>query len=345
MEKKPDIKGRHPLLTSDTRKLTYVLNLLFGGAMFVTGGYLIYVGFDDVYPDLLFIILGFLCLVTGFCFIYTNDPIDRLEIYKDRLEVRSFFGRLKRTIYKSEITNWMEEEKQAKTRSWKKLLLFTGKKKYCIPEALHKNYYSIKKELTRGIKRDPEFETSIQNKEMKQMGWIALAIGIFFYGLCYHYRCKEREIKARDLITVKQVIASPIKIYTGRGRTSGLLKLKDYPDFDFEIDKSAYKALTTETLPAKVRTNDTIFIDIPDNDYQMKLTKEKELGFFDKTINYREIPVYGLRDKNTTYLTLDGYNESNCSSINSDNTLYGVIATIAIGLGLYFLGASKKLKD
>jgi hypothetical protein len=332
------------LLTSETKKGVYFFKWTPGIIAIGFGCFSIYSGLGDVYPQLIPILVGLVVITVGIVLIYTNDTIDQLEIHKDRVEIKSLFGRMKPTIYKNEILAWTEIEKSNKGKSWKVLTLYMGEKTYRISSNSYKNYELIKDELVEDKERDIELEIQQNKKELKQLGFVLLSAGAFLLGIFfYQYSNANKEITPADLTTVEQVVTSPISIQkSSKGHRSIRLKLKDYPDFKFEIDNTAYKATAADEFVANVQTGDTLFVDIARSEYQMKLSKEKELGFFNKTVNYRTIDVYGLRDKNQVYLNNENYNENNHSNRNTGFWVVGILGVIGAGVGLFLLKRSAR---
>jgi hypothetical protein len=332
------------LLTAEIKKGNYFFKWILAIIMIGFGCFSMYSGWSDIYPQLIPILVGGVILSIALVLIYTNGRIDRLEIHKDRMEVKSLFGRMKSTIYKNEILAWTEMEKSTRSKSWKILRLYMGEKMYRISSNSYKNYELIKDELVEGKERDIELEIQQNKKELKQLGLVFLTAGIFLLGIFfYQYSNVNKKVTAADLTTIEQVVTSPISIHKGaKGRKSIRLKLKDYPDFKFEIDNTAYQATAADAFVANVQTGDTLFVDITTPEYQMKLSKEKELGFFDKTINYRTIDVYGLRDKNHVYLTNENYNGIDPFRRNIVSLFFGMMGLMGAGMGLFLVKRSAR---
>lgn len=304
-----------PLLTSESNKAAYFFKWIMGILMFGAGGFIMYTACSDVYPQLIPLLTGiFLCAI-GFILIYTGDKIDKLEIYKDRVEIKTISGKLKQIIYKNELTAWTETTHSSKGRSWQVLTLYAGEKKFRFSSNVYKNYEAVKEQLVHGIDRNSELELALKKKGLKRGALLFLCFGTILLVLFfYKYSNKNRIVSAADVTQLQQVITSPVEIHKGsKGARSIRLGLKDYPDFTFEIGSNTYRATAAEDFVANVKTGDTILVDIMTSEYQKKLTREKELGFFDKTVGYRTIEIYGLYDKKYEYLTLAGYNENNRS--------------------------------
>ncbi len=327
------------LIESETKKAGYFFKWLLGIFSCAAGIFCFMIAFRDVYPELLIITVGLIVFAIGFALIYTLDPLDRLEIYKDRLEIKSMFGKNKLTIYRDEITAWTEVESNSKNISWLELTLYTQEKKYLISGNIYKNYEPIKEELIKGKERDVEIEIQIRKKRAKTLAALFISVGIIFlFIFFYQFMSKNKALTPADITTLKEVITSDVRITKGsKGSRSICLDLMHYPDFNFEINNTTFKATAADDFVANVRTGDTIEVEIATDEYQMKLTKEKELGFFDKTVNYRTIAIYGLRDKNRAYLLLAGYNTVKFSIKDFRFWMMGIFGLIALGAGVFFL--------
>jgi hypothetical protein len=159
-----------------------------------------------------------------------------------------------------------------------------------------------------------------------------------FYVTFYLYKNRENEISSSDITCLTDIITSEVKIdIGGKGNRSIHILLKKYPDFEFTINGVAFKETYSDSYVDFVKMGDTISIDIQTDEYFKKLTKEKPLGFWDKSVNYRFISVYGLRDKNNDYLTLSDYNAGNKSNSFCGIWFFGL-------LGVYFIWRMFKFK-
>jgi len=166
---------------------------------------------------------------------------------------------------------------------------------------------------------------------------------IFLIGSYISFENSKTILSTQDITTLRQIVTTKIKIDTpAKGGSTIKLSLKEYPNFDFEINGNAYSASYADNLISNVKVGDTLFVDIKTDEFKKKLTKENPLRFFDKTINYKLIYVYGLRDKNETYLTLSDYNKER----ETDATLVSWISLL-LGLGLLaysFYETRKRMK-
>jgi hypothetical protein len=325
-------------IKSDNSFVIYFIILLLGGIAMFWGCYAIsanilnspYPQIADVFFCIFFGVLGFLSIIM----IY---HLDSILIYSDRLKVKSIFGNTKKTIFLDEITFWTEIEKENKHKKWTELTLYTERTKLKLSSSIYNNYPELKKALVRGKRRDfaREKKWSRRNNLYYAIGFTILG-GLFLYLGYHYYMTKDEEIIYSDLHTIRDVITNKAEIHKGsKGSKSIQIRLKSYPPFNFDIDGLAYSATYASEYVANVKVGDTLYVEVLKEEYEMKLSKEKPLGFWDKTVNYSFIRVYELRDKNRIYLSLSGYNEEHKSDVLFGILLYGLAGAFILGTGIY----------
>lgn len=163
--------------------------------------------------------------------------------------------------------------------------------------------------IIRGKEKDLQKSNIKKSNTKLEIGILFILSCIFLIGSYISFENSKTILSTQDITTLRQIVTNEIKIDTpAKGGSSIKLSLKEYPNFDFQINGIAFSATNTSNLISNVKIGDTILVDIKTDEYKKKLTKEKPLGFFDKTLNYKFINIYGLRDKTKTYLTLSDYN-------------------------------------
>ena len=160
--------------------------------------------------------------------------------------------------------------------------------------------------------------------------------GLFLYAAKHFYTTKDNGIKYSDIYAITDAIINKAEIEIGsKGSRSIRIKLKSYPLFNFDIAGISYYATNSSDYVANVKIGDTLSLDILKDEYQMKLSKEIPLVFWDKSVNYSFISVYGLRDKNNTYLTVSDYNNDYKSDTPIVIWLFGLAGLFMLGGGIY----------
>ncbi|POY35000.1 hypothetical protein C3K47_17230 [Solitalea longa] len=258
--------------------------------------------------------------------------VDNLEIYADKLIVKSILGYIKKTIYFEEIKSWTEIDKKNKYLTWTDLTIYTEETRYKITSNAYHNYYLIRSYLINGKQRDLEGEKNWQKRNNLYYSIGSSLIGaLLFYGAYNSYLKKDKQLSYNELSKISSVIINQPEITKGsKGSKSIKIKLKDYPNFDFDINGVAFSSTYVDDYINYVNTGDTLNVYILKDEYLKKITKEKKLNFFDKTVNYQFISVYGLTDAQKIYLSLSSYNETNQKDNEEGIWLF-------LGLGIFFV--------
>ena len=217
---------------------------------------------------------------------------------------------------------------------WFELTVFTNQTKYKIISTTCKNYNEIKNELVKGKRNKTESEEKKKNFH-NYYALMAFIFGSLIFFAAYHLNIpKEAKVTSEQLTSIEGTITAKPEIdVSGKGHRSIHFELSQYPNFHFKISGVSYSATYAEDFVSSVNTRDTVSIDIFTDEYKKKLTREEEMSFLDKSVNYRFISIYGLRAKNTIFLSLEDYNYEK----KSDEKL-GV--WILVLLGMFFIGLS-----
>ncbi|UII20548.1 hypothetical protein [Fulvivirga ligni] len=114
-------------------------------------------------------------------------------------------------------------------------------------------------------------------------------------------------------------------------------KLQILSIFGFIKSVVAYSAANKEAFVKDFAEGDAVQILISKDQFHKKLTKEQELDFWDKSVNYRYISIYGLRGKGKEYLTLEDFNKAKQADGKLGFWLLLIFATFMFGTGIYML--------
>ena len=159
--------------------------------------------------------------------------------------------------------------------------------------------------------------------------------GIFLYA-AYHYQFNTPEIQANQIQRIRDVITPPLSIEkSSKGYQAIQLHLKSYPEFSFDLNGIALAETNARDFESNVKVGDTLTLEVLKEEYQKKLSREIPLGFWDKTLNYSLVSVYGLRDQNSTYLHLADYNRAKQKDSPIGVWLFGLIGLWVLGTGIY----------
>lgn len=169
-----------------------------------------------------------------------------------------------------------------------------------------------------------------------------------FYGVValiiawYFHVSKEDKISYSDLHNITDVITNKTELIDRPKKDPYIIiQLKSYPAFSFRIDGDALQATRVKRYLKQVNVGDTLNLDILIDDYQTKISKEKESGFWDGIFDDSEIDVYGLSDSNTTYLDVLDYNVERKGTHEGIVLFLGFMGFIVLGRGVYLLAFEK----
>lgn len=191
--------------------------------------------------------------------------------------------------------------------------------------------------IPKPVKTNSSYLSKISAKKI--IAGVLILIGTsFLYISLKFYIEKKQTIENSDLTKLTDVITNEVKLNTGgKGSKSILLNLKKYSEFKFQIIGNGIQAMNIDNFLNSVKQGDTISLSILTEDFNKKITKEKELNFFDKSVNYGFISVLGVSDKNQTYLNIYDYNEESENDRPWDIWLYGLVGLFLIGRAIFLL--------
>lgn len=319
------------------RDSQFYLFLLIGIGLLTGGCFVISHQFENVYPQLFEISGGIVLLVAGILLLFYCFNRKVIYVYENSLLIKSPLSQRTTKINKSEIQAWAEVEKKSKSSSWEQLVILTTFGKHSFESYNYDNYYSLRNEIIKDIRRDVDYEKKEDVKGTVYFGMFFFVIGLIFLSIgIYHFVKKEPPIVANQFVSINQIVTSGIKIKkSGKSSRRISLKLNDYPEFNFNIKGSAYKATYSKDFVENVSIGDTLTLLISKEDFEEKIAKTKPLTFWDKSINYYDISIYGVAHNETKYLTLKDYKLEKESVGTSNGTLFCIIGAIILGLGLF----------
>ena len=315
-----------------------LLILLIGGIGALTVSFLMIEGtLKGPYPQIIDIILGAFFGVIGAIALISIYKLDTILVYSDHYKIKSIFGHVKKNIKKDSIITWTEIEKANKYDEWKELIIYTSKCNYKLSSSIYENYSELRNNLISGKKNNLKKEIKLIKRKNAVLAVFFLMTGgcCLFFAFNFYYMNKD-EISYYDLQTISGVITNKAEIHTGsKGSGSISINLRSYPSFNFYISGNSLKATNISSYIENVKIGDTLNLEILKDEYQKKLTKEMPLSFWDKTINYSFISVYGLRDKNSSFLHLNDY----IYELKNDWALASLFLWVFFIVGLFMIGA------
>jgi len=312
--------------------------ILVGIGMLKFATFLWQQAFQEEYLQLPPVILCAVLWIMGVTCIVLVFAIPKFEIYTDRLEIKSIWGTTRKIIYRNEIISWSVKQKEGPNV----LTIFSNQTKHKIYSITCKNFDKIKNELTKGKFQNADYEANIEKKIQKGINkFYALVFFLFgcflIYGAYSLIIPKKTDLRPKQLTSVEGIITNVIR----KDNRSILLKLSQYPNFTFIITGNDYYATYVEDFISKINAKDTIAIDILTDEYEKKITRVKPMSFFEKSVDYRFISFYGLRDKEKTLRSLRDYNNEKKSDNASRGWFLGLFGVLSLGFSLYQLNSNK----
>lgn len=122
-------------------------------------------------------------------------------------------------------------------------------------------------------------------------------------------RDSNRFIRQSELIELKATLSNNPTIESdGDMGPRVAIKLKEFPEFKFDVNEVKYSALNAREFVKEVSAGDSILLAILTYDYETKIKKEKSLRLSERIINYKLIEPYSIESKGKVYMTLEGSN-------------------------------------
>lgn len=322
-----------------SKNFTYYFVIIVSLGAMVLGCFLFSNSVKKTYPGLLDIIGAGILILFGIyaAYVYLNRRI--IYVFNEDYIFKSGFTQNKVTVLKKDILSWSEIGKVNKYSTWNELTIFTAAKKYRFEDVQYRfgDYHDFKKDLKKHVIRNADFEKKEEFRFIKNFSIGFLLLGLIFILTSVNFFLKINEpFNSANYTKIKQVVTSKIKIKKGsKGAKSIHLTFKDYPEFSFDINGDAYRTMYTDDFIQTVKTRDTLYISVLNEDFEKKLAKTKPLSFFDKAINYYNIDLFGIADKREVFLTTTDCAKERKSRRNSNAWTFGVIGFLFFGLALF----------
>lgn len=325
-----------PINIETKTKFSTLIILILGGIGFCfLSFYLTSISLEAEYPQIAGLILGLFFGAFGLLSIFSIWQLKKYDFDGEKLIVKSIFNTPKKVIYVRDIKSYKEIEKENKSGKWKDLTIFTDRQKEKISSSTISNYFQLKSALTKGLIRDEYSESLWLYKVNKRFGIGFIIIGLLFsFGMLNVYLKKDIEIQSNQLTTLTGTISETPKIDRRKSSRWINLKLVEYPKFNFKISGIRFHAAYSNAIVAELKASNQIELDILKDTYDKKISRTKELTFIDKTVNYNQITVNGLRKDDRVYLRLENINTEQ----KEDSTGLGFWILLTLGIGITLNG-------
>ena len=131
-------------------------------------------------------------------------------------------------------------------------------------------------------------------------------------------------------IMITQTNKSEIRAGT-RGRPFIQINAKEHPNYRFLVRNVTLQSMWCwYSYENNVQPGDTLIMAISRDEYEAKIARSRPLRFMERAVNYRFIPVYGLRHQNRTLLAVRDVERA-----RGDNSVW--VFLFFAGFGCWFL--------
>lgn len=310
------------------------------------GYYLTSNALSDEYPQIAGLVLGVFFGAFGLISLIAILSLNIYRITDDKLQVLSIFGFIKSIVYRDQILSWNEVEKENQHMKWKDLTLHLQNRNIKISSSSLKNYHQFKKVLVKGKQRNENAEIAWLKRNALQFAIGFMILGSLFYFWSFHvYQNRNKTYETDGMEWVTSRIINEVKIHKGSKNSRSIkLKIADYPDFTFDLDGVAYSTANKQAFVEDFAKGDDVQIQITKDQFYKKLTKKWKLDFWDKSVNYRLISIYGLRGKGNDYLTLTDFNRAKQADSKLGFWLLLGFSTFIFGAGIYTMNERRNYR-
>lgn len=326
------LKNRHKNINSKI-KISYIFLLILGFLFFSTISYfLLDNAFSLEYPQLIPLLLGIFFSVFAIVSLYALATLKHYEIKDGKLYIKSITNQTAKFINITDIRDYNEIVKSNKYFSWYDLTLFTRSENIRISSNLITDYNSLKHYITYGKEQniDSKYNWEYRNNKKFGIGFVlfsTIVLSVLFYA---QFR-NDTSVTNYSFQKIEGRVAKHLKIFGKDSEESFKVKLKEFPDFTFEISEMNFYYTNPNELVLNIYKNDLVELEILSSTYNKKIAKTEDLSFWEKAINYGYIKAYSLKVNNSIYRAT----EKDYSEGRSFNLELVIIYFSLFGLLLY----------
>ena len=235
-----------------------------------------------------------------------NSPT--IIIKSDKVELLRIFNNKSEIIELRNIQSWVNRKKKSKYGNYEILyLVLSDLKKLKIKSYNYSNFYQLEHKLTHKKPVNHELEKKLNLIENKQYSFAFILIGLTFLGITaknYEYK----KLSSSDISIVKGHLSEPLKLERGRRSKTLIIKLNEFPEFNFRVGGMSLSETYYEDLMKDFNKGQLLEFAIENKDYDKKISKTTELTFWDLIFHYDKIHIVEIIDNDFKYLSLEDYN-------------------------------------
>jgi hypothetical protein len=340
-----ETKPKYTLFPS--KNFDYYLCVLSGIASLIGSYFAFLNAFEKINLQIIDILFSVLLVILGVWCLYYYLSRKIIYVFEDSFVFKYGLAPKKVKLHKDDVQAWAEIHKISKYNNWDELFVFTTFGKYRFASYNYDGYGILKAQITKNKTRNLDYEKKWDSKSVRNFSFFFLFFGLAFLlsGLNYLV-IKSKPITSNELVKITQIVTSEIKIKK-EGRRSRYFELRfnDYPEFMFNVKGYGYSATYSDEFVNDITLGDTLTVSIKKEDFEKKIAKTKPPTFWDKTINYYDIPVFGIAYKDKEYLNLNDYNKRKKSSRKSSGWWLLGISVFLLAIGLFIYIKKKEIAE
>ncbi len=271
--------------------------------------------------SIFFIVLAFLIL----CEIYKSPKI---IIHSDKVELVRIFNTKTDIIELRNIQSWLNRKKKSKNGAYEILyLVLNDFSRLKIKSYNYSNFYQLKQKLTNKKPVNLELEKQLNIKENKQYSFVFILIGI----ICLFITAKSynnKKLSSSDISIVKGHLSEPLKIERRRSSKTLVIKLNEFPEFNFRVSGMALSETYYDDLMKDFNRGQKLEFAVEREVYDKKISKKTKLKFWDLIFHYDKIHVVEIIDNDFKYLSLEDYNRVHSTNNNWIIVFFGLLGLL-----------------
>ncbi|MBE8725705.1 hypothetical protein [Flavobacterium hungaricum] len=241
-------------------------------------------------------------------FAYALIQMPNLFYNSVKIEFRTIFGTVKKSIFLNDIESWVSQQKKSKHDSWEDLILITkDQKKHRLHSYHYSDFEKIKQLLTNGKKKNEAVEKELEHKQILKYAKVTFILGILFF-LSAFLISQNKTLKTNEIVGINGVLSKDIMVKKQKKTRILHIFLENYPKQYFKI-RSTEKNWRYKAITENYKKGSAISFKIEKEDFEKKILSNPDLNLIEKYWNPYEVTIVELKDQNNTYQTLEDYNE------------------------------------
>lgn len=293
----------------------------------------------------------FCCLYIYIFSVVISFKRNYFDFYETHLILYKMFGDKKEKILYSDLEFYEIKENIDKNGNIHHTLAFSTKDKRYFHINPSDDFWEIANTIQHKTKKGVNIYREAERKFYLYLSYLLTPLSLFLLLSTTQYY-KDVPEKPTLCIENTEKITGTVKIFVkhiiknkNSNRTFYTLKLKEYPDYVFNVDNAAYSAFiekATEEYP--ILPNDTVFVRIPKHDFEFKITKTKVRTWNDSAGESNIIQPLALQKNDINYYSFQDFVRKGGDFVGYEkgsNTKGILVLLFLAGVIMWFYGKNK----